>query len=197
MSAALRAAADAFTYDIAMLIHVADLLEDVGLELRCDATGWTTRQSLGHLAANYERYATAFERRAAGQQPFAEPYDAARNNPLIAEAERDTPPETLIERLRLARARILASMAHVSPGMERAPFGEGLPALLDVARAWSRHGAAHAVDFIEAAPTLATDLLVANWAFYPLEGEDARLDQRRKALLKQLRSLSDETKEQE
>ena len=188
VSAELRAVGDAFIYDIAVLLHVAELLGEEGMEARCDATGWTTRQTLGHLVANYERYAALFGQRLAGEPIPPHGSDTDERNAMIAETERNTDPEVLLQRLQAARADIVQRLAAVSPAMERVEFGPGRPPLRELARAWSGHGASHAVDFLEAVPVLAEDAIVANWVFYPRDGEPASLHARRQTLLKQLRA---------
>jgi hypothetical protein len=188
MSPAIRAAADSFIYDVAMLLHVAALLDRAGLARICPATGWTLQQTLGHLTASYERYAGALERRVAGQHAPWEPVSSA----VTAAAERDTPPEVLCERMASARARILHSLEAISPAMEAAPLADGYPPLGEVVTAWSRHGSGHAVDFLEAAPDLAEDPLILNWAYHAFPGEDPSLDQRRRDLLARLRAARKE-----
>ena len=89
VSAGLRAAADGFIYDIAVLIHVADLLGEEGMEARCEATGWTTRQTLGHLVANYERYATLFGQRLAGEPIPPHGSDTDQRNADLVAATRE------------------------------------------------------------------------------------------------------------
>jgi hypothetical protein len=185
MSPELHAAADAFVYDVAMVLHVTDLLGEPGLALRNEGTAWSLRQTVGHLAANYEKYAAAFERRLAGERAIP-PRDPSRSNEAIAEAERDTPSAELAGRLLEARRRILAALAAFSPGQETSPLSDGSRSLLEVAGIWSRHGAEHAVDFLEAAPHLAGDRLVLNWVFHPMPGESPDLDRRRQALLARL-----------
>jgi hypothetical protein len=185
MSPELHAAADAFVYDVAMVLHVTDLLGEPGLALRNEGTGWTMRQTVGHLAANYEKYAAAFERRIAGERAIPPP-DPSRSNEAIAEAERDTPTAELAGRLLDARRRILAALAAFSPGQESSALSEGSRSLVQVTTIWSRHGADHAVDFLEAAPQLAEERLVLNWVFHPAPGEPPDLDRRRQALLARL-----------
>lgn len=195
MSHELRAAADAFIFDVAMLLHVADVLGEEGMERRCDASGWTTRQTLGHLAANYERYAATLEMRIAGAPALPARNDPEAANPLIAEAERTTPLAELVVRTAAARSRIVEALGLVTPGQEVAPIRKGAPPLLVVVTGWSGHGSSHALDFIEAAPELARDALVLNWAYYPQPGEPPSLGQRREAMLNRLREMREEMQE--
>jgi hypothetical protein len=188
MSPGLRAAADSFIYDVAMLLHIAALLDDKALARTCPATGWTLRQTLGHLAVSYERYAGALERRLRGEYAPWEPVPSA----VTVAAERDTAVDDLRRRMTAARQRILDALAAVTPGIEASPLAEGFPPLSEVVEAWSRHGSGHAVDFLEAAPERA-DALMMNWAYHPFPGEDPALDKRRRDLLSRLKAAREDT----
>jgi hypothetical protein len=190
MSPELRAAADSFIYDVAMLLHVSDSLGDRDFERTVAATGWTLRQTFGHVAASYERYAGALERRVRGEHAPWEPVPSV----VTAAAEKETPADVLAERMLGARRRILASLEVVTPGQEASPLADGFPPLRQVVAAWARHGSGHSVDILEAAPDLGGDPLIIGWAFYPQPGEDGSLRGRRDALLERLRKLQKESR---
>jgi hypothetical protein len=183
VSPELRAAADSFIYDVAMLIHVANSLDEAALAKVSAATGWTLRQTLGHVAASYERYSGALSRRLAGEHA---PWPNVPSSETAA-LERDTHVADVCGRLTAARASILASLEQVTPGQESAPLAEGFPPLGDVVERWSRHGSAHAVDFLETMPALGGDALILGWVLYPRAGEDAGLAARREPALAAVR----------
>lgn len=183
----LRAAADQLIYDIANVEALLEGVDDEGLALRCEATGWSVSETIAHLAHSQAARATALEGVLAGED--AAPSEAA-GGPLDAAIE-DT-----IALYREARDRTIASFALLTASQIGAPFAgcTGAATLAQAVRAWAGHPGKHALDLLEAIPAARADTFVLNWALYQTFPDDEPWLARRRRLFEELRKLFDREK---
>ncbi len=165
----LRAAADQFIFDIATLKHIAELAGEAGLDSVCEATGWTVRQTLAHLAGAMEGYAAAIESGTGAGQAPAE-FDAA------------VPVAEIFDRYDRARDRVTAAFERFGA----APLAP-VPPVVDDFDQWMDHIPRHSIDLLEALPGVRLDALVLNWAMYHDFSDDPAWLARRLAIVKVLR----------
>jgi hypothetical protein len=186
-----RAIADRFIYDNATLFAVAASL-DAGMaeEGLCEATGWTVRQTLGHLGYSQAGYAVALEQVLAGV-PVTRP-SGRLNQQEQAGQYAGADVQRLITELRAGRDRVLAALAALSAVQAAAPFAAhtGTMTVADVAsRHFATHMREHGVDLLEARPALVEDPVVLDWALEPAfaEGRPAEWLARRRAVIEAAR----------
>ncbi len=165
----LRAAADQFIFDIATLKHVADLAGDEGLERSCEATGWTVRQTLIHLAASMEGYAEVLEPASGSGQPAVEFGQAM-------------PTVEIFERYDRARDRVIAAFERFDATRPAAN-----PPVFATIGPWVDHIPRHSIDLLEALPGVRIDSLVLTWAMFHDFGGDPAWLARRRAIVKVIR----------
>lgn len=187
----LRAVSDRFIYDNATLVTVAALLDAGGTnEGRCAATGWTPRQTLGHLGYAQEGYAVALERVVAGE-PITRPSGRLNQQQQAAQyAAADV--SALIGELHAGRDRVLAALSALSDMLAAAPFAEhtGTLTVAEVVSGFfATHMREHGIDLLEAAPALAEDPVVLDWALEPAfaEGREPEWLARRRAVIEAAR----------
>ena len=190
----LRAAIDRFWLDGANLVYVASLLEGELAERRCQATGWTMRQTVAHLAESPRWYGEALAHFVAGKPGFPSDPNPTDRNAAHATRHATTPIADLLALHSANRTATLLGLRGLTPDEQAGSLGRAT--VIATAEAWSLHYAHHALDFLEAVPEVQLDPLLVNWAFWADFPDDA-WNARRDALLKAVRkAIAEDEKKQ-
>jgi len=160
-----RAAADRVILDVANVKYLAMTLGKGDLDRRCEATGWTIRQTIGHLAASLQVYGEALPRMAAAVGAAEEPFDWDVLNAETARRTAATPLPALLDALSRGRDATIEALLALSEQDLAQPVTASVP-LRAVIAAWMTHLSDHAIDFADALPLARFDPMLLNWVLH-------------------------------
>ena len=186
MTPELRAIADRFMYETAMLKHIVALLPEDALGRPVPGHEWAVRQHLGHLAHSSHVYREPVRRWLAGEDPLAG-WDPDAINAETARAHATIDRRGLLDMFDAGINGLVRSFASIPDGKMAEPFGPREP--LQVFRAFEGHTQTHAIALIDAVPEARMDPLVLNWLLYARFGTDAEREWQR-ALLQEAREYA-------
>lgn len=162
----MRAQADRLIVDVANTKYLAASLAEGDIDRLCPATGWTVRQTLGHLALMLEFHADGLPGLSgvAPPGPGSVPDWDSINAAMAGQTAHMPLPEIHANLVR-GRDRCIEGFLDLTMlqlGREIVPGVD----LLAVLKTWDRHFAIHAIDLADALPALRRDPLVLNWVLH-------------------------------
>jgi uncharacterized damage-inducible protein DinB len=187
MIPSVRAVADRFIFDTANVKYIAANLPPAGLDRVVASTGWTVRQTIGHLARAQQAYATAIDGFVRGIQPDMATLDPDQANARNVAETSATALDDLVALLEASLVQLVDACARINDDLARSTFVRW--PLLDVLSASSRHSVVHGLDFADALPELRHDSMVLNWLLYADYSGNAERTERQAKLLVEVREV--------
>lgn len=162
MEPILRAAADRLIHHTAYLAYVAGEMTPEELEERCEASGYTMRETIGHCVLWMERFVSLVhllltEGAAAYERPNADAVNADEREAMGSDDR-----EGLLRRMAVARDAIIAEYATATAPRLSEPLHDDT--IGETIHRWTAHLERHALDFAETLPELRYDPLLLDWA---------------------------------
>lgn len=186
MTPETRAAADRLILDVANVKYLAMTLGKGDLDRRCEATGWTMRQTIGHLAASLQVYGEALPRMAGGHEAAEERFDWDALNAETARRTAATPLPELLEALSGGRDGTIEALLALSEADLARPVTADVP-LRAVIAAWMTHLSEHAIDFADTLPAARFDPMLLNWVLHADYSKSAARLERQQKLMAEVR----------
>ncbi|MGE5595470.1 MAG: DinB family protein [Hyphomicrobiales bacterium] len=191
-----RAAADKVIYDAANLRYIAENAGKKGLEKRAPATGWTVRQTIGHLAFALHSYADSLPVLTGVEPGNPGGFDVAAFNAETAARTEKMPLPRILEELADGRDRCIDAFLALAEGDLDRPAG-GAQTVRDLLRIWQCHFETHALDLLDAMPVFEQDPMVLNWVLHADFSAQPGLLERRQQLAARVREWLLEHQEDE